>query len=429
MSSDELKENGFKNEDVSGSESGKGPEKGFSRKAGDLGNSLKRAAENLKKKTPKELEVKKVLEKMKKIDAKTIKKNYLRITLVVLVLALVLSRTVINLRQIFIREVEITDPVEFLETTPVKAYKVRRMDFKDTLPVLGRIEGFKHIELRFQDSGILENYNFEEGERILAGDIIASLDQRDALLKLRYAALELDKAQKLYDIGGVEQPALEQRQLEYESARRELERTNIYATSDGYLGAKDIHAGAYVTPQDKIGTFVDFRDVYAAFDVIEEDSPKVRLGQNVDIFVDAYPGSAYRGRVDMLAPMIKGRTRTQRIKVELSNDEDEFRPGMFARAVINTYEKPDALIIPAAAFRREDNRFFVYVIHEESDPSRPGYDQGIVEVREIRIAYMTHDVVEVEEGLVEGELIIRELHREYQDDEKVEITEIQETIF
>ena len=367
--------------------------------------------------------------RLKNFDVKKLKKNYIWIILGVLAMALILTHTVNKIRQVFFKEKEATEMVEFLRTMPVKVYKVKKMDFKDTLPVLGRIEGFKHIDLRFSDSGILENYNFEEGERILEGDIIASLDQRDALLKLKYASIEMEKAQGLFDVGGVEKTAVEQKKLEYDSARRDLEKTNIYANSDGYLGAKDIHAGAYITPQDKIGTFVDFREVYAAFDVIEEDSSKVKIGQNVDIFIDAYPGSSYKGRLDMVAPMIKGRTRTQTVKVELANDNDEFRPGMFARAVINTYEKPDALLIPASSFKKEENKFFVYVVHPEEEQVEGSDEMGKVEIREITIDYLTHDVAEVGKGLEEGELVIREIHQEYKDEDKVEITEVQETIF
>ncbi len=379
---------------------------------------------------------------LKKIDPAKIKKNYIWILLGILILTFVLARTVGKIKQvIFGAGKEAKEMVEFMETTPVKVYKVKRMDFKDTLPVMGRIEGFKEIELRFDGKGILESFNFEEGERILEGDIIASLDQKDALLKLKYASLELEKSKSLFDLGGIDKIAVEQKKLEYESAKRDLEKTNIYAPSDGYLGSKEKNAGTFITSQDKIGTFVDFGEVYASFDVIEEDSPKMELGQTVEIFLDAYPGTSYSGTVDMVAPMIEGRTRTQKIKIELSNDENELKPGMFARAIINTYEKKDALIIPASSFKKQENQYFVYVVHPEEAEETEGEEApaesaeadgigvGIVEERAIEIEYLTHDVAEIAKGLEEGELIIRELHQEYKDQDKVEVTEVQETLF
>ena len=397
-------------------------------------------AENAKKKAAelwskmKEIDLKKI--DLKKIDVKKIKKNYIWILLGILVATFILSRTIGKIKQVFFKMKEEKEMVEFLETMPVKVYKVKKMDFKDTLPVMGRIEGFKEIELRFDSKGVLESFNFEEGERILEGDIIASVDQKDALLKLKYASLELEKSKKLYELGGVDKVAVEQKQLEYESAKRDLEKTNIYAPSDGYLGSKEKDVGAYVTSQDKVGTFVDFSEVYAAFDVIEEDSPKMELGQTAEIFLDAYPGSSFSGTVDMVSPMIEGRTRTQKIKIELPNEENELKPGMFARAIINTYEKKDALIIPASSFKKKENSYYVYVVHPESEEEEKEQEEGlieretgIVEEREIVIEYLTHDVAEVGEGLKEGELVIRELHQEYRDKDKVEITEIQETIF
>lgn len=386
----------------------------------------------------KKIDLKKI--DLRKIDVKKIKKNYIWILLGVLIAAFILSRTIGKIKQVlFGAKEDEKGVVEFLETIPVKVYKVKRMDFKDTLPVMGRIEGFKEIELRFDGKGILESFNFEEGERILEGDIIASIDQKDALLKLKYASLELEKAKKLYEIGGVDKIAHEQKKLEYESAKRDLEKTNIYAASDGYLGSRERDPGSFVSSQDKIGIFVDFREVYAAFDVIEEDSPKIELGQAVEIFLDAYPGVTNSGTVDMISPMIEGRTRTQKVKVEMDNENSSLKPGMFARAIINTYEKKDALIIPTSAFKKKENQYFVYIVHPEDEQAIEeeektgeedmGRNTGAVEEREIEIEYLTHDMAEIGKGLEEGELIIRELHQEFKSEDKVEITEVQETLF
>ncbi|MDD5634686.1 MAG: efflux RND transporter periplasmic adaptor subunit, partial [Candidatus Omnitrophica bacterium] len=314
---------------------------------------------------------------IRKIDLAKLKKNYIWILLGVLIASLILVHTVSKIKQVFFGAKEKKEAqVEVVTAVPVKVYKVKRMDFKDSLPVMGRIEGIKEVELKFDSKGIMESFNFEEGERILEGDIIASLDQKDALIKLKYASLELDKAKKLFELGGIDQLALTQKQLEYESSKRELEKTNIYAPSDGYLGSKEKSVGSFVTSNDKIGIFVDFKEVYAVFDVIEEDSPKMALGQNAEIYLDAYPGASYAGTVDMISPIIEGRTRTQKIRVELKNERGELKPGMFARAVVNTYEKKDALIIPASAFKKQENKYFVYVVTPAGEAEKKEAPQG-----------------------------------------------------
>jgi membrane fusion protein (multidrug efflux system) len=450
--------------------------------------------------------------KLRSFDRAAIKKNYIWIFLGAVLLVLVLVKTGGKITEIIKGKGEKEKPSqEYAEAVPVKAYKVKKMDFKDTLPVMGRIEGAKEVDLRFETNGVVESFNFEEGERVLEGDIIASLNQKDALLKLKYASIEMEKAKKLYELGATDKMPFEQKNLEYESAKRDLEKTNIYAPCDGYLGAKLKSVGSYVRDDgEKIGIFVDYSTVYAAFDVIEEDSSKMKLGQNVEIFLDAYPAETFKGTVDTISPLIEGRTRSQKIKVELENKENMMKPGMFARAVINTYEKKDGLIIPAAAFKKKEQKYFVYVLHKEDETAagetKPEGSEGaasaetggenpsseeetalkdeekeeapegeeaaqpavsggekisdtevkekvdqlansmgkgedkasaegeevvetaLVEEREIKIEYLTHDAAEVASGIKEGDLIIRELHQEFKDKDKVEIAEVQETI-
>lgn len=367
-----------------------------------------------------------------------LKRNYVIIIIAILAVGLILARTAGNIQRIIFKKKAPKEVAELElvgEAVPVKVYKVKKMSFKDTLPAMGNIKGFKEVDMKFEVSGIMESFNFEEGEMVQEGDIIANLNQRDALLKLKYAELEVEKAKKLFEVGGVDRIKLEQSKLEYESAKSDFEKTNIYAVSDGLLGSREIDPGTYVTPNDKVGIFVDISNVYAEFNIIEKDSPKLKLGQKAEIFIDAYPNKSYKGTVDSISPIVEGRTRTQNIKIELKNPGLELKPGMFVRALISTYENENALIIPTSAFKKKDTDYFVYVVHKEKEPEEteegkePVLEKGVVEVRKVEIAYLTQDVAEIAKGLEEGELIIVEAFQEFKDKEKVEISEVQEAIF
>jgi len=389
--------------------------------------------------------IKPFIEKIKKMDFKKVdlkkfefKKHYIPITIGVLIAGIILARTVGNIQKGRSKRAsdKAASELEFTgEVVPVKVYKIKKISFKDTLPVMGNIKGFKEIELKFETNGILESFNFEEGEIIQEGDIIANLNQKDALLKLKYAELEARKSKKLYEAGGIGKIKLEQSELEYESAKSDFEKTNIYAISDGILGSRDVDPGTYVTPNEKIGVFVDISDVYAEFNIIERDSPKLKLGQKCEVFVDAYPNRAFTGTVDSISPIVEGRTRTQNIKIELRNAEMELKPGMFVRASISTYENANAVIIPTSAFKKKDADYFVYIVHKEKESEKTEetkeaiLERGTVEVRQVEIAYLTQDAAEISKGLEEGELIISEAFQEFKNKEKVEITEVQETIF
>jgi len=319
------------------------------------------------------------------------------------------------------------------EIIPVKVFEAKRTYFKDSLPVLGTIKGFREVNLRFEVPGILESFNFEEGEKVEEGDIIANLSQRDALLKLEYSRIELDKSEKMFNAGAITKPALEQTRLEYESAKSDFEKTNLYAPREGFLGTKYAEEGGYISPTDKVVTFVDIGNVYAEFGIIEKDISKVAIDQKAEVFVDAYPGKNYLGNVEQISPTVEGRSRTLNLKVKLSNPEDALKPGMFARGVIATYEQQDALIVPTTAVKKTEEGYTLYVVHkledEELSEESEAEELGLVEVRKAKLKYMAPDYTEISEGLKEGELVAVEVREELQDKAKVEIAEVQEAPF
>jgi len=363
---------------------------------------------------------------------------------------------------------------------PVKAYRIAITDFTDTLPALGTLKGYREIDLKFAESGYIEYINFKDGERVVEGDIIASLDQREALLKLEYAKNELEKNQKLFELGSIIELKLNQSKLEYQSARMDYEKTNMIAPYDGFIGALEVEKGDFMTPNDKIGNFVNLTDAYVEFGIIEKDIAKIKIGQEVTLSVDSYPQDVFTGEIESVSPVVEGKSRTFKIKARVTNEDEKLKAGMFGRVGILIYEKQNALIIPSAAFKKKEDEYFVYVIHPDTPegvvegapnmapagspaaaaddakvaaktaaktkgapaPAKdtkaiegtaggetPDVQFGVIEIRPIQIAYTTPDAIEIKAGLEEGELIVADLQQDFEEKSRVEITEIQESVF
>ena len=353
----------------------------------------------------------------------------------------------------------LTKPTE-APPAPVKVYKVAKVSFRDTLPSLGTVKGFREIDLKFPTQGTVEYINFKEGEKITQGDIIASLDQKEALLKVEYSKIELEKQTKLFELGSIVETKFKQSQLEYQSAKAELDKTNLIALSDGYIGSIEVDKGSVVSPQDKIGAFVDVKDVYMEFGIIEKDIAKVKEGQNVEVTLDSYPDQVFKGQVDSVSPLVEGRSRTVKVRSKLANADEKIKPGMFGRVNVLVYEKEQALVIPSSSFKKKEDQYYVYLVHLEEkkeqvveaeeapkpvkkkykkgkggsegpveQPAEPQNQQGTVEIRNIEINYATPDAIEIKEGLEEGDIVAVDVEQELQDKAKVEITETQEGIF
>ena len=330
------------------------------------------------------------------------------------------------------------------EAVPVRCYKVAPMDFKDDLPVMGTVKGGLEIPLKFEVSGILDAINFREGDLITQGSIIASINKKDALLKVDYAKSKMESAKtqalaakkkyemhkNLFDIGGIIKAKLEEVELEAKSAEEqaksaevevksaesELKKTDMIASREGVMGTREAEAGEFVTPNNKIATLYDIQDAFIELGIVEKDIDKVTIGQNVSITIDAHSGATFKGKIDYVYPVIEGKSRTLTAKVKMPNPDAQLLPGMFARAMITVAEFKNAIIIPSLSLNKKDANYNVAVIDE----------QNKAHIRPVKVQYVTTDYSVIGEGLSEGELVVTETPQELKEEMPVQVIEVQE---
>ena len=330
------------------------------------------------------------------------------------------------------------------EAVPVRCYKVARTDFKDDLPVMGTVKGGLEIPLKFEISGVIASINFREGDMINKGDIIASINKKDSQLKVDYARSKMDAAKtqaltakkkyelykSLYDIGGIIKAKLEEMELEaksageqaksaeveLKSAEAELQKTDLYAFREGVLGTREAEAGEFVTSNNKVATLYDVKEVFVELGIVEKDVDKVMLGQNVAVTVDSHFGAVFNGKLDYIYPVIEGKSRTLTAKIRLPNPDVQLLPGMFARAMITVAEFSNAIVIPSLSLNKKDDKYTMSVVSGENK----------VQIRQVKVEYVTTDYSVISEGLSEGELVVTETPQELKEEMPVQVIEVQE---
>jgi RND family efflux transporter MFP subunit len=337
----------------------------------------------------------------------------------------------------------------------VRTLKLKALDFKDILPVMGTIKGVTEIPLKFEINGVVQKINFREGEKIKQGDQIASIDSRDVELKVSYAKAKFNAAQaaynsvqkqleihrKLYEAGAIIKTKMEQIELEVESARYQLEtarseeelasnelrKTFLYAAKDGVMGVRDAEEGEFVTPQDKVATIYEIADVYVEVGVVERDIEKIKLGQKATVFVDAYPSIAFQGAVAYIFPVVEGKSRTLTVKIKVPNPNGLLLPGMFARAEMNIVELPGALMIPASALINSNGISLLSVIPARTIKATAQDEQtGVAQVVKVKTGYLTSDYAQILEGAAENDLVILEVQGELKENAAVKIVGTEE---
>jgi len=328
---------------------------------------------------------------------------------------------------------------------PVKAFKVARFNYEDSLNVLGTIQGALEFKLSFEVPGVVSSINYREGERYEEGALLISLRQDDILLRLKRAQAELNKSEtqvsiasdkvseheKLFAMGAIPKQTLDKVKLELEGSKYEseaarleakahesmLEKSNLYAPTAGMIGELKIEEGETITQNTLLGTHIMTEYVYAEYGVVERDVNKIALGQKARVFIDAYPDKTFEGVIENIAPVVGGTSRTATARVRIENPERLLLPGMFARIRILLYSKKNTLVIPTDSLQGSEGSQFAFVIHPEEE---------VVEKRALSVGYTRPDYSQIDAGISEGEMVAVSGLERLEDGIKVRVLEVQE---
>jgi cobalt-zinc-cadmium efflux system membrane fusion protein len=142
-------------------------------------------------------------------------------------------------------------------------------------------------------------------------------------------------------------------------------------------------------------TIADLSTVWMSSDVPEPSIRFVRVGEEVEITLVAFPGEVLRGRVARIADTLDAQTRTLKVHVELPNPSGRFRPEMFG-SIRHAGSMRSLPVVPLAAIVQEYGRNIVFV---ELAPGR-------FERRQVTTGPRRGDVVAVLSGLQANERVV-----------------------
>ncbi len=182
----------------------------------------------------------------------------------------------------------------------------------------------------------------------------------------------------------------------------------VYATSVGSRRRRGepLEAGSDVTYGQTLIVLPDTRQMVAELSVHEAQVPLVTVGDPVTIGIDARPGQRIAGTVREIGVMAEEggwfnpNLREYKVRVSLEGEADaSLKPAMRCTGEILTGRVEDAMAVPVQAVYTEGKMRFVYV------PAPPGSAVRI-EAREVRIGRAAESLVEIKEGLAEGDRVL-----------------------
>jgi membrane fusion protein (multidrug efflux system) len=247
---------------------------------------------------------------------------------------------------------------------PVEVTPVLRQDMIETLNLVGSVAANESATIRPETAGLVRSIHFEEGQLVKKGDLLVKIDDAEMRAQLgqsearfQLAELNLKRAEKLGESQSNSVAEVDRSRSEFASAKSDLElirvrldRTEIRAPFEGFVGARSVSPGDYVNSQSQITTINDLSRLKIDFQVPERFATKVRPGTPFKVRSQALAvGAELAGEVYFVASIVDRATRSSEVKGFMGADSPGLKPGMFANVEVVLDVREGVLTVPEGA--------------------------------------------------------------------------------
>lgn len=218
------------------------------------------------------------------------------------------------------------------------------MTLQDDLIVvraIGTGKAIRAVDLFPSVSGEVMEVNFVDGSAVSENQVLLRLDDAEQRIAVSLAEVELQEAERqvkrferLAPSGSVARASLDTARAGRDSARLRLEQAmealtdrTVFAPFDGIIGLSEIHRGDRVSPETLIATLDDRTSLLVEFDISEQFVPRIRPGNDIELFAWTHPETVLRGEILAMGSQIDPSTRALRTRAIVPNPGGDIRPG------------------------------------------------------------------------------------------------------
>ena len=312
------------------------------------------------------------------------------------------------------------------KTVPVRTVRYVVVGSAQTLPALertGEIHAHDETILSFRTGGRIVTRSVDIGDRVNAGQLLATLenttsqnqldgaqaDYEGAKASAQVAALNLNRMQKLMPTGAIARTQLDTARADWlvararlknsesalRNARESLGWTRLMAPQSGVITEVSASAGQVVSGGQSVLTLAtgEARDV--VFDIAKPDAipPQEQAGLRVSLLSD--PSVQASAALRDISPQADPQTRTWRVRATLQNPPLAMALGASVTVTLPA-TGPHGYALPASALSRVGDKPAVYVINPQSQ----------AQLRVVVPAYYTATSVIISGGLEPGDRVI-----------------------
>ncbi len=260
-------------------------------------------------------------------------------------------------------------------------------------PIIGKIE--RILNFTGETRPIIESYaacdvsgpvaaiSVEDGQKVKAGQSLATIDKSRFALdyRLMEASLDIAKQQEieakkdydrnktLHDKGAITQKtfdraetllinaksSLKQAKANFDRAKLDLERCEIKSPIDGYFVDRSIEIGQAMQRGQNMGMVIDLDTIFVEAQIPGNDIRHIKIGQKCLI------EGKLEGTVSFIN-LYADNSRSFKVKIAVPNPDLMFKANMFVKGQITLEEYNNVALFPSRAIRNYRGKYVVYTV-------------------------------------------------------------------
>jgi multidrug efflux pump subunit AcrA (membrane-fusion protein) len=289
--------------------------------------------------------------------------------------------------------------------TPIQTettFKVEQRDFPLVIDSTGTTVASSIVDIRPQVTNVVAKVHIKEGQKVRAGDVLFTLDDRADKANYEKAKASADDAQRQYERAQellrqqfVAQGAVDTAQANAQSAQAvaraalaTLSYDTIRSPITGRAGIINVFPGALVQPGNTVSTtttattttaqgamvtITQLDPINVQFTVPEGALPSLfaaqQAGQTPTISFQMGNGAKREGKVYVVDNQVDAAIGAVKVKAEVNNADHSLIPGQFIRLQLKAGLIKDALVVPSQAVISNSRGDQIFVVDEENTVS------------------------------------------------------------
>ncbi len=307
----------------------------------------------------------------------------------------------------------------------VRGVKAKKTTLATGAALIGRLEPYERASLAVRLAGIISQMRVDVGDRVRAGQILATVAVPGLSARAQAAVASTDAAkyeaqmrgdvaERTAKIAGSNSAAISPQevlaasnavasaQAQATSASAEAKRlrelvndTRIVAPFDGVIEIRHKDRGTSVNASDVVLVVARMNLLRIRLQIPEAQVSFVRLGDPVTAILPTLGGRRINAKISRFAPALDPNTNMLSVEIDVPNADGALMAGVRVEVHLNDQNKEGVLVVPSEALLQEGSETVVYVA-----------DGDVAKRRQVRAGYDNGVQVVIQEGITEEDVVL-----------------------